>query len=82
VIFNVMAFSKQYTRSFRFRFFRFTNSVFQCLRADVSLSSISLPELYSDSYCVESCFELGMLRLLDEYVLVVNVFNDVYVAIL
>lgn len=40
-----------------------------------------LLRLYSDSYCVESRFQLGMLRLLDEYMFIVDVLYDVYVAI-
>jgi hypothetical protein len=35
-----------------------------------------------DSYCVESRFQLGMLRLLDEDMLVVDILDDVYVAVL
>jgi len=50
--------------------------------AEVSLSLVSSLGIHRSSYCVESRFQLGMLRLLDEYVLVVNVLDDVYVAIL
>jgi hypothetical protein len=35
-----------------------------------------------DSYCVESRFQLSMLRLLDEDMLVVDILDDVYVAVL
>jgi hypothetical protein len=35
-----------------------------------------------DSYCVEPRFQLSMLRLLDEDMLVVDILDDVYVAVL
>jgi hypothetical protein len=43
---------------------------------------ISSPRIYGVSYCIESRFQLSVLRLLDEDMLVVNVLYDVDVAIL
>jgi hypothetical protein len=43
---------------------------------------ISSPRIYGVSYCIESRFQLSVLRLLDEDMLVVNVLDDVDVAIL
>jgi hypothetical protein len=57
----------------------------RCLSVSVdviSLLAISLLGFTCDSYCVESRFQLSMLRLLNEYVLVVDVLDDVYVAVL
>ena len=54
-----------------------------CLSASVNVSLVrSLGQrIRSESYCIQSRFQLSLLRLLDEDVLVVDVLDDVYVAV-